>query len=362
MIYSIFKTLLPTRPVSEQPERIVLIRPCCIGDVVLATATLKALRRGYPNAHLTWAVGDWSRRAIEHHDLLDALLDTGPAANPAQGVAGLRHFTAQLRAGQFDLAISLVRSPWMSLAVALSGIPHRVGLDSGGRGFGYTMRVPVDPAANRHEAEIYLDAARALGLDTSDCYANLPVEDADLARVRTLLTDRGIEPPYVVVNPAGGSNPGMAMASKRWPEANYGALIEALASQLKWPVVLLAGPDDGAIIQAVQATLPEPVPALVGALSFGEIAALATLSSGYIGNDTGLTHLAAAAGARTVMILGPSDPARYGPFTPDSLALWKPYPMQPGGVSAGVPAGWAWAAHGIGVEEAFARTVAFLGQ
>jgi ADP-heptose:LPS heptosyltransferase len=112
----------------------------------------------------------------------------------------------------------------------------------------------------------------------------------------------------------------------------------------------------------VQAALPEPVQALVGELTFGEIAALANLSSGYVGNDTGLTHLAAAAGGRTVMILGPSDPARYGPFTPDSLALWRPYPLQPGGVAAGVPKGWTWATHGIGVDEVVARTVAFLGQ
>jgi hypothetical protein len=61
------------------------------------------------------------------------------------------------------------------------------------------------------------------------------------------------------------------------------------------------------------------------------------------------------------MILGPSDPARYAPFTPDALALWKPGAVQTGGVAAGVPAGWNWAEHGIGVDEAEARIVAYLG-
>ena len=54
--------------------RIVFIRPCCIGDVVLATAALSALRAAYPGAHITWAVGGWSRHAIEYHPAVDAIL------------------------------------------------------------------------------------------------------------------------------------------------------------------------------------------------------------------------------------------------------------------------------------------------
>jgi ADP-heptose:LPS heptosyltransferase len=159
------------------PQRIVLILPCCIGDVIMATATLKALRRGYPSAHITWAVGGWSKRAVEHHPLLDAVLDTGPAALPVKSPAGFVRFVGQLWAGQFDLAVSLVRSPLMSLAVRLTGIPRRAGLDSAGRGFGYNVRVPIHPDDVRHEAEIYLDVVRALGLDTAGCCANVPVDD-----------------------------------------------------------------------------------------------------------------------------------------------------------------------------------------
>ena len=124
-----------------QPKRVVLILPCCIGDVVMATATLQALRRGWPEAHITWAVGGWSKQAVDHHPLLDAILDTGPAALPVKSPHGFVRFVSQLRGGHFDLAVSLVRSPLMSLAVRLSGIPQRAGLDSAGRGFGYNLRV-----------------------------------------------------------------------------------------------------------------------------------------------------------------------------------------------------------------------------
>ncbi|MFN8447138.1 MAG: hypothetical protein U0521_00695 [Anaerolineae bacterium] len=102
---------------SRSPQRIVLILPCCIGDVVLATAALQALRRAYPDAHIVWAVGSWSKPAVEHHPLLDGVIDTGAEALPVRTLGGLLRFVRQLRAGKPDYAVSLVRSPLMSLAV-----------------------------------------------------------------------------------------------------------------------------------------------------------------------------------------------------------------------------------------------------
>ena len=108
--YRLLAPWIRQRSAPIHPRRIVLVLPCCIGDVVLATAALKALRRGYPDAHITWAVGSWSKGVIEHHDLLDAVLDTGPGALPVRTSGGMRRFVAHLRAGKFDLVVSLVRS------------------------------------------------------------------------------------------------------------------------------------------------------------------------------------------------------------------------------------------------------------
>src|SRR5262245_2406228 len=122
--YTLLSRLIHTRPVPPQVGRAVLILPCCIGDVVLGTAVLKALRTRYPDAHIAWAVGSWSKAAVENHDLLDSILDTGPDALPVRTPGGMLRFVRQLRAGHYDLAVSLVRSPLMSAAVALSGIPY----------------------------------------------------------------------------------------------------------------------------------------------------------------------------------------------------------------------------------------------
>ncbi|MDX1995986.1 MAG: glycosyltransferase family 9 protein [bacterium] len=351
--------ILPTRRPPANPRRIVLILPCCIGDVVMATATLKALRSAYPRAQITWAVGSWSRKAIEDHDLLDDVLDTGPDALPVRSREEIIQFAALLRAGNYDLAVSLVRSPLMSLAVLMSGIPYRAGLDSAGRGFGYNLRARINPQVARHEGEIYLDVARALNIDTNGCYANVPVRPAYASKLRGLVGSKGA---YLVINPAGGSNPGMTLDAKRWPPGNFAALADRLTEDLQARVILIAGPKDQPIVDAVTEAMTHSVYDYSGKFSFGEIAALAAGAVVYIGNDTGLTHLAAAAGAKTVMILGPTDPVRYAPFTPDSLALWKAVSLPDGGVAAGAPADWDWSRDGISVEEAYSAIRQFLSQ
>lgn len=338
------------------PSRIVLILPCCIGDVIQATPTLKALRRAYPEAHITWAVGSWSRKAIENHDLLDALLDTGQEALPLYSPRSFLKFVQQLRTGKYDLAVSLVRSPLMSLAVMLSGIPNRAGLDSNGRGFGYNIRARIDPAQSRPEADIYLDVARALGINTAGCYTNVPVLEQDVQRVRELISAQR----FIVINPAGGSNPGMVMDAKRYPPESFAFLAETLKTRFQAEIVLLAGPNDQPIVDAVMANMSQLPVTLVGKLSFGEIAALASLSRVYVGNDTGLTHLAAATGAKTVMILGPSDPIRYAPFAPNGIGLWKPATLKSGGVASGTPSDWNWSRDGIPVEDVIKQTIAFV--
>lgn len=338
-----------------RPRRIALLLPCCIGDALMATPVLAALRKAWPEAHICWLAGGAARALISGHDQLDATLECDPL--PQRSPASLWRLLRLLRGGRFDLALSLSRSPLISLAVGLSGIPQRVGLDSGGRGFGYNLRVPLDPDELRHEADIYLDAARALGLDVNNCAVRMPVQEALWPELRRRLQAAGVDPQrYALLLPAGGSNPGMQLLEKRWPPRHFAQL----ARELDVDVALVGGPQDGAALAAVSEHIERASLALAGDLTFPQIALLASRSLVSIGNDSGLTHLAAAAGGRTVAIFGPSDPRRYAPAGPAVLVLWKPGPLPQAGVSAGAAPGWNRDEHGIGVAEVSARVRDFL--
>lgn len=360
MIYSILGRLLPECALSAAPRRIVVIRACCIGDVVMATAALSALREAFPNAHITFAVGSWSAPAIAKHPALDAILDTGAGAQPYQKPREFLRFVRALRAGGFDLAVCLARSPLLSLAVYLSGIPLRAGLDSAGRGFGYNLRVAVDPAAREHESAIYLRVISALTKRPCHARANMPVDRAARDAVLRRLKQARVSRPFIVAHPGGGSNPGLTMTSKRYPPAQFADLLARVARATKAALILIGGPGDAHIVAATRQSLERPATVWVDELNFDQIAALAAQSLCYIGNDTGMTHLAAAAGAATVMLMGPSDPQRYAPYTDNSLALWRSAALDPGGVSATAASDWDWQRDGIRAEHAAGRILEFL--
>lgn len=361
MIYSILGRLIRQRDVTSAPRRIVVIRPCCIGDVVMATAALTALRQAFPQARISFAVGSWSAAAITDHPALDAIIDTGQAALPSSSPRDFLRFVKQLRSGRFDLALSLTRSPLMSLAVCLSGIPLRVGLDSAGRGFAYNLRVAVDPAAREHEGAIYLRAVSAIAGQPCQALANLPVDPAAQAHIERRLRASSLSSPFIVAHPGGGSNPGMSMDSKRYPPEQLADLLDRVARETRAALILIGGPGDQEAVLALRQRLKAPSIAWVNQLNFAQIAALASGSLCYIGNDTGMTHLAAAAGAATVMMMGPTDPLRYAPFTQRHLVLWKATDLSAGGVGARPASAWTWARDGFAAADGARQILDFLG-
>jgi ADP-heptose:LPS heptosyltransferase len=345
-----------------QPKNILLLKPCCIGDVVNTTPLLMALRRAYPDASITWAIGTHSAPAIDGHPSLDNLMMTGTAANPAKSPMGIWSLSQQIRAGKFDLAIVPVRSPLISLAVWLAGVPVRAGLDSAGRGRLYNVRAPIVPQDSRHEATIYLDIARALHIDVADCWTNIPVSDEQFSTLPLpLKSESGI----VVIHVGGGQNPGMRMIEKRPPIPLLANVAARAAAYLHARIAILGGPDDRARADELHETLQSMHPlSLVGILDFKQIAALGKSAAIAIGPDTGLLHLMAAAGAPTVMIFGPSDPHRYAPFVPPGQAVtsWRPYPLPKQGVASGPPQGWSWEQDGVTADEVWEAAKSLLNR
>lgn len=344
----------------SNPQRIVLILPCCIGDVVLATATLATLKRAYPQAHITWVASTWVLPILQGHPMIDDFLVTGDSHLPLYRLREFVAFVRGLRAGAFDIAVSLVRSPLMSLALWLSGIPIRAGLDSGGRGFGYSHKAPLHPHEALHEMDVYLRVVQALSIATDGALPVAPYDEAQLTQAFATLEPR-LPARYVVANPAGGVNPGMMLVSKRYPPAMLAQLLAHAVAEWGVQVVLVGGKGDEALVSEVaQACRAEGfTPHVMDKLTLLELCALAARARAYFGNDTGLTHLVAAVGAPTVMLMGLTDPARYAPRGVRVLAIRKENAPAPRAVSEKLGA-WDWARDGITPAEAWARVQAWI--
>src|SRR5437588_10197497 len=121
-------------------ERIVILKPCCLGDVLLATPVVAAVQRAFSAAQIDFATGTWSRPVILSNPRVRQVLDTGRVGQGSYGWRDVWRLAQLLRANRYELCLTLDRSPPVGLAAWLARIPYRARLDRGRRGFAHYMR------------------------------------------------------------------------------------------------------------------------------------------------------------------------------------------------------------------------------
>lgn len=302
------------------PRRVVVIKSCCLGDVLLATPLIDVLRRAFPRAYLAAAIGRWARPALLNNPDLDGLLDlesVGIGRVRPREYARVAH---RLRAGRFDLAVVLDRTPLLTMLPLLAGIPVRAGIDSAGRGFALNVRVPW--AAIEHESALFLRIAAALRLESGAARLRFVPSMADVRRADELWRAAGLEGRAVLVIAAGGGrNPGMTMVSKRWPVERFAALADALQAAHGLVTVLVGDEYDRPVAAAVRRRMRVPAADLTGQTDFGTLGAVLARAALFAGNDSGPMHLAVAVGVPVLAIFGPTDPAVYAHVGSHAVAL-----------------------------------------
>ncbi len=327
-VVGVFATpwLRPPRGTWHMPRRIVVLKPCCMGDVLFTTPLLAAIKAAYPASHLTVATSAWCASVVVDNPHVDAVMDVPPQI----GVRDLRRVAALLREGGYDTALVPDRSPLLGVIVALAGIPRRVGLNSDGRGMLYTDRVPVPPDGTMHEAALYSRLGTAIGappLAGRGTEYRPPTDD--LAAMDARIAAAGWQSPLWIIHPGGGVNPGTAFPPKRWLPDRFAALADGLLRDHGGTVLLLGTLTDADAVAAVRAAMHGAAVDLTDTLLFGAWQALAHRADLYIGNDTGMTHLALAGGTPTVAIFGPTSSIQYGLYGENGMMAVGRVPWSP---------------------------------
>ncbi len=301
------------------PSRVLLLKPCCIGDVLFATPLLAALSEAWPEARIGWLVGAHARAALLGNPRLHALLDAGKLGAGHYPMGAMLGMAVRLRRKRFAAAFIPDRSPALAMLALLAGIPYRAGLDSRGRGLGLSAAARVDDRHEaRHEVDIYLDVACAAGLPIPNSpHMEYHTTPAAVAAVDAVLATLPLRPAHdiITIHPSGGVNPGAAMPSKRWPLDRFAQLAARLSELADILVLGGVGDDDRQLAAALAADHPR-IHNLAGQLDLPATGALLQRATLHLGNDTGVSHLAVACGCRTVAIFGPTSTLRYGLYGP----------------------------------------------
>ncbi len=297
-------------------QRFLVVKPCCLGDALMATPVLRALRHAYPTGVIDVVVTPWAAPGFDGHPAVRRLIPYPERPTPVRIVTLARTLARE----RYDCALGLDRSPYVGALLSLTRIPVRAGIGTGWRSLFYTHAVRPDPS--RHETELYLEVLRTLGVHAQGLEPEYHVP----ATVREQLAARTahLPRPLVVIHPGGAVNPASRLLAKRWPPERFAMLADRLIDTLGASVILVGSPSDRDAVTAVFTSSGHDLVDWSSSLTWTELAALLSLADLFVGNDTGAGHLAAAVGTPTVSIFGPTSPVRYRPLGRRSVVCAPP--------------------------------------
>jgi heptosyltransferase II len=303
-------------------RRILLIRIDRIGDVLLSTPAIKAVRQAYPNAHIAMMVRPYAGDIVDGNPHLDEVILYDKDGGHKSVFATLK-FAVGLRKKRFDLAIILHPTNRSNIIPFLAGIPERVGYDKKGGIFLTKKLKDTKHLGEKHEIEYSLDVLRAIGIEAKDRALYMPVNSEDEKIIDRFFLLNDLDGTDTVI----AIHPGASCPSKRWPAYRFGRVADELIDRHKVKVVIIGGPADiKTVKEAETGMLHRPI-VLSEDHSLGEVAAILKRCKIFISNDSGPVHIAVAVGTPVISIFGRLDPGlspkRWGSLGPNDIVIHK---------------------------------------
>lgn len=298
--------LAPARWNWQEVRRVLLVRLRSIGDTVLATPSVFALKRFLPQAQVDILVEDWVAPLLTNHPDVDnvIVLERG-------GVVARTRVARELRAARYDVVYNLHGGTTATFLTRATGARHRIGFKTYQYAKLHTELAPspllVWGQQKTHSVEQQLALLGWTGVPVTDrprTRLGIALDAAEIVNQRLAaagLTDRKI----ALIHPAA------AFATKSWATDNFARVAEYLADRGFAPVAI-AAPHESAIVNVL---LDESSVGILSLeLSLPEVTALAKRSQLFVGNDSGIAHIAAAVGTPSVVIFGSSNIAHWRPW------------------------------------------------
>lgn len=307
-------------PVARQKhrgkERILLIRPDHLGDMLLTTPAIRALRRARPRAEIHALAGPWGADVLSFYDELDAVLTLPfPGFSRSEKRSWRFPYELALRSarqlrliGYSSVVIMRPDHWWGAMLAFLAGIPERIGYDHPDVSpfLTYALDMQNHHAVMQNLRLVERWTGRIAVDRVQYHFAN--DDEADRTYIDDFLQERGIAPdqPIFVIHPGSGT------WAKQWDESAWATVADTLTDQLGAAAVFTGGDSERQLAQAISAQMKYPACIIAGETELGQLATLLKRAQVVLGPDSGPMHLAAAVGTPTVALFGPADPVTFG--------------------------------------------------
>lgn len=315
--------LAPARWDWSAVRKVLLVRLRSIGDTVLATPSLFALKRFLPDTQVDILVEDWVAPVLDGHPHVDNVV----VLERLGGLASRARVARQIRAAGYDVVYNLHGGTTATFLTRATGARHRVGYKTYQYAQLHNHQSPPSSLLwgeeKTHSVEQQLALLGWTGVPVSDRpRTHVAVTNAAAASVRRQLKDAGLEDRQLAL-----IHPAAAFATKQWATENFARVAE-FVSERGFAPVAIAAPNEREIIETLRGAVSVPIVSLD--LSLPEVAALAARSQIFIGNDSGIAHIAAAVGTPSVVIFGSSNIAHWHPWNKAAAeVVYEAMPCQP---------------------------------
>ncbi|MDD5477243.1 MAG: lipopolysaccharide heptosyltransferase II [Candidatus Omnitrophica bacterium] len=297
----------------KQYHRILISRTDRIGDVLLSTPVIKALRQKFPQAYIAMLVAPYAKDIVEGNPYLDEVIIYDKDGKHKSWWRSIK-FAGRLKKKKFDLAVILHPTNRLHLITFLAGIPLRLGYD---RKLGFLVnfrKAHKKQEGRKHEAEYNLDLLSELGISGNPYDLFMPIRQDSERYIADLFSKEGINPQDRIL----AVNPGASCPSKIWPVENFARVAEKLARIHNFKIIILGGPKEIHLANKVAYEIKGKVINLAGKTSVSQLASIFKRCSLFISNDSGPVHIASAVGVPVISIFGRNQaglsPRRWGPL------------------------------------------------
>jgi len=279
-------------------QRFLISRLSALGDTICSLPAAVALKRAFPDCHITWVVDPRFAGIVECCSAVDEIVKVKPSLK-----------TIPVFAHKFEAALDLQGLLKSALCISRAKAARKVGYHWRREGaWFFSERVLPDPTSF-HVVDQYVDVAREVGgiMDRAEFW--LVPKPEDVSSVQQKLTSNGISGQFVAINAGAG------WATKRWTPSFFAEVIDSLA-ELGFSSVLIGGkadPDVQAAQEVISGCKSSPV-SLLGQTSVRELVALIDLCAAHLGGDTGSTHLAAGLNKPAIGLYSITKPLRTCPY------------------------------------------------
>ena len=302
--------------------KILIVKLSAIGDVIHTLPSLNAIRKHYPDAHITWLVEEAASNLVVRHEALDRVIISKrkqwikSVLSPSclKNIKEAYQFIKELRDTEYDLIIDFQGLLKSGVLIALARGKRKTGFDKGMEHMEHSYiflneRIPPVNMDN-HALLRNLMLINTLGIKSKEIEYKIPISDHTRKFIDSILVRHRIKGPELLV----AINPVAKWKTKLWDNRKFALLADRLIEKYNASVIFTGSQADRSTIDNIMSCMSQSAVNLAGETTLKTLAALYEKTKFLISTDTGPMHMAAAVGTPVIALSGPTAPWRTGPF------------------------------------------------